>query len=167
MVKKDIFNVNHIDKTKTEEAIAQIEELYKYYHYRFWCYQKAYKYFKKINLPINMSSTGLIVVGTIVGSVTLNPAILASIFGAGLALKAYSETKDYKRKIEMSKYAFTTYEKVLLDLRTALRGGAFNKDDFIKELNILDETIVDFSPLVTKFEKEYAKQFTSGEWSLF
>ena len=110
-----------------------------------------------------MSSTGLIVIGTIVGSVTLNPAILASIFGAGLALKAYSETKDYKRKIEMSKYAFTTYEKVLLDLRTALRGGAFNKGDFIKELNILDDTIVDFSPLVTKFEKEYAKQFTSGE----
>ena len=79
------------------------------------------------------------------------------------ALKTYSETKDYKRKIEMSKYAFTTYQKTLLDLRTVLRGSSFNKDDFIKEMNILDDTIVDFSPLVTKFEKQYAKQFTSGE----
>ena len=41
-----------------------------------------------------MSSTGLIVIGTVVGSVTLNPAILASITGTGLALKTYSETKD-------------------------------------------------------------------------
>ena len=79
-----------------------------------------------------MSSTGFIVIGTVVGSVSLNPAILASISGAGLAVKTYSETKDYKRKIEMSKYAFTTYHKVLFDLTTAQRGGSFDKNNFIK-----------------------------------
>ena len=62
----------------------------------------------------------------------------------------------------MSKYAFTTHQKVLLNLRTTLRGGSFNKDDFLKDLNILDDTIMEFSPLVTKFEKQYVKQFTSG-----
>ena len=61
----------------------------------------------------------------------------------------------------MSKFAYTTYQKVLLDLRTALRGGLFNKNDFLKELSILDDTITDFCPLVTKFEKQYAKQFFS------
>ena len=141
-LKKNIFNFNQIDKTKTEEEIAEIKELYKYYHYRYWCHQKI----------INMTSTGLIVVRTVAGSLTLNPAILGSISGAGLALKTYSESKDYKRKIEMSKYAFTTYQKVLLDLRTILRGGSFDKNNFIKEMNILDDTIVDFSTLVTKFE---------------
>ena len=44
-----IFNFNHIDKTKTKEEIRKIKELYKYYHCRYWCYQKAYKYFKKLN----------------------------------------------------------------------------------------------------------------------
>ena len=112
---------------------------------------------------MNMSSTGLIVIGNVVGSVTLSPAILTSISGAGLALKTYSETKEYKGKIETSKSAFTTYQKVLLDLRTALRGGSFDKNDFIEELNILDDTIVDFSPLATKFGKQYNKQFASGE----
>ena len=110
-----------------------------------------------------MSSTGLIVIGTVVGSVTLNPAVLASISGACLAVKTYSETKDYKRKIEMSKYAFTTYQKVLLDLRTAQSGGSSDKNNFIKELNILDDTIVDFDPLVTKSEKQYNKKFRSSE----
>ena len=43
---------------------------------------------------------------------------------------------------------------ILLDLRTVLSRVSFNKDVFLKELNILDDTIVDFSPLVTKFEKQ-------------
>ena len=53
----------------------------------------------------------------------LTPAILGAMLGAGLLVKTLSETKDYKRKIEMSKYAFKTEQKELLDLRTALRGG--------------------------------------------
>ena len=72
--------------------------MYKYYHFKYWIYQKAYKYFKKLNLLLNMSSAGLIVIGTVVGGLTANPAIIESITGAGLALKTFSETKDYKKK---------------------------------------------------------------------
>ena len=156
-----IFNFNHIDNNRSKEEIQEIKELYKYYHYRYWCYQKAYKYFKKVNVAINMSSTGLIVIGAVAGGLTANSAVLGSISGAGLALKTLSETKDYKRKIEKSRFTYTTYQKVLLDLRTALRGDSFGKNDFVKELNILDDTITDFCPLVTKFEKQYAKEFLS------
>ena len=46
-----------------------------------------------------MSTTGLIVIGAVAGGLTVNPAVLGSISGAGLALKTFSETKDYKRKI--------------------------------------------------------------------
>ena len=46
-------------------------------------------------------------------------------------------------------------------LRTSLRGATFNKDDFLNEMTVLDETIVDFAPLVTRFEKQYAKKFLS------
>ena len=80
--------------------------MYEYYHCRFWCYQKECKYFKKLNLAVNMSSTGLIAIGAIAGGLTLQPAILGSISGAGLALKTFSETKDYKRKTETSKFAY-------------------------------------------------------------
>ena len=44
-------------------------------------------------------------------------------------------------------------------MRTSLRGGTFIKDDFLKEMTVLDETIEDFAPLVTRFEKQYAKKF--------
>ena len=93
--KENIFLFNNIDKSKTKEEIQEIKELYKYYHYKFGCYQKAYKYFKKLNLAINMSSTGLIVIGAVAGGLTAKPAILGSISGVGLALKTFSETKDY------------------------------------------------------------------------
>ena len=108
-----------------------------------------------------MSSTGLIVIGAVVGGLMANPAVLGSISGAGLALKTFSQTKHYKRKIEKSKFAYAPYQKVLLDLRIALRGGSFDKNVFQKELNIVDDTIIDFCPLVTRFEKQYAKQFLS------
>ena len=159
--KENIFHFNHIDKSKTKEEIQEIKELYKYYHYKYWCHRQAFKHFKKLNLAINISSTGLIVIGPVAGGLTSNPAIVGSISGTGLVLKTLSDMKNYKRKIEMPKFAFSTYHKILLDLRTALRGGAFNKNDFLKELNILDDTIVDFAPLVTKFEKQYAKKFLS------
>ena len=96
--KEDIFHFNHIDKSETKEEIHEIKELYKYYHFKYWIYQKAYKYFKKLNLLLNMSSTGLIIIGTVAGGLTANPAIIVSITGAGLALKTFSETKDYKKK---------------------------------------------------------------------
>ena len=81
-----------------------------------------------------MSSIGLIVIGAVAGGLTANPAVLGSISGAGLALKTFSETKDYKRKIQMSKFAYTTYQRVLLDHRAVLRGGSFDKNDFLKKL---------------------------------
>ena len=46
-----------------------------------------------------MSSSGLIIIGAVAGGLTANPAIIGSISGAGLALKTFSETKDYKSKI--------------------------------------------------------------------
>ena len=139
--------------------MQEIKELYKYYHFKFWVYQKAHKYFKKLNLLLNMTSTGLIVVRTVVGSSTASPVIIGSMSGAGLALKTFSEMKDYKKKIELSKFCYTTYSKVLVELRTSMRGGTFDKDDFLKEMTVLDETVIDFAPLVPRFEKQYAKKF--------
>ena len=92
--KENIFRFNQIDKSKTKEEIQEIKELYKYYHFKFWV----------LNLLLNITSSGLIVVGAVAGGLTANPAILGSISGAGLVLKTFSETKAYKKKIEMARF---------------------------------------------------------------
>ena len=61
----------------------------------------------------------------------------------------------------MSKFAYTTYEKVLVDLRSLLRGNQLNHTAFIYEMRLTDEMSIDLCPLVIKYEKEYLEKFTS------
>ena len=55
--KKDIFYFNHIEPTINKEKLSKIEFLYTYYFKKFWSYKKAYKYFKRLYLTADISST--------------------------------------------------------------------------------------------------------------
>ena len=72
------------------------------------------------------------------------------------------KNKNYKKKIELSKIAYTTYEKTLVELRAALRGDKFDKDDFIDRMKLIDEMIIDQSPIADRFASRYAKKFIDG-----
>ena len=61
----------------------------------------------------------------------------------------------------MSKFAYSTYQKVLVDLRSNLRGNQFNHAAFIDKMRLIDEIIIDLCPLADKFEKQYNIKFTS------
>ena len=98
MSKTDVLHFNHIDKNIDNDKLLEIKALYKCYHKRFCCYKKAFKHFKRLNLIVNVASTGLIAVGTIVDSVTLNPIVLGTILGSGLLLKTFSDIKNYKKE---------------------------------------------------------------------
>ena len=68
-------------------------------------------------------------IGTVDGDVTLNPVVLGAISGAGIMLGTFSERKNYKRKIEMCRFAFITYLKILANL--------------LDQMKLLDEMIID------------------------
>jgi len=87
----------------------------------------------------------------------LNPIVLGTISGAGLILKTFSEAKNFERKIEMCKFACTTYEDILTDLRSFLRGLEFNDKEFLDYVKVLDDIIIDMCPLSDKFEDKYNK----------
>ena len=59
----------------------------------------------------------------------------------------------------MSKIAFTTYEKVLVELRVALRGDEWNKEEFVDRMKLLDEMIIDQTPIVDRFTSRYSEKF--------
>ena len=100
---------------------------------------------------INITSNGLVVVGTIVGRVTLNPVILGTISDAGLLLKTFSKSRITKKIESLNLHAYT-YQKRLTDLRASLRGAEFIHNQFINEMRLMDETIIDLCPLADKFE---------------
>ena len=157
--RESIFNWNHISEKLTEKQISELKALYKFYHKKYWLAKMTFKYFKKVELVCNIGSTLLVVTGTVVGGVTLNPIVLGTISGSGLLLKTYSEIKNYERKIEMCKFAYTSYEKVLTDLRSFMRGVKYDEKEFLDHVKVVDDIIIDMCPLTDKFEKKYNKVF--------
>ena len=105
-----------------------------------------------------MSGVGLVIIGTIVGGITLNPIILGVINGAGVIVSSFSKIKNYKKNIEMTQIAYLTYDKVLVELRSALRGDDFDKKEFIDRMKIIDEMIIDQTPVADRFAKIYNKK---------
>ena len=158
-MKKDIFEFNHNYNLLSEDEIKTIKIFYECYHKKFWCFKKTYKHFKCLDESINNSGTLLMIIGTIPGGLTMNPIILGVINGVGIVLANVGKMKNYEKKIEMPKIAFTTYEKVSVELRPALRGDEFDKDLFIDKMKVIDEMIIDQTPLADKFTKKCDKKF--------
>ena len=88
----------------------------------------------------------------------MNPIVLGVISGLGLIVKTAMEMKNLKSKIEMAKFAFTTYEKTLSDLRFALRGGNFDKTEFLSSMEAID---IDLGLDLEKFENEWKINFST------
>ena len=124
----------------------------------FGVLRKLLKHFKIFDESINISGILLMIIGTISGGLTINSIILRVINGVGIVLTNVGKMKNYKKKIEMTKIAFTTYEKVLVELRSALRGEKFDKDLFIDKMKVIAEMIIDHTPLADKFIKKYDKK---------
>ena len=101
----------------------------------------------------------MVAIGTISGGITLNPVVLGVVNGAGLIVTGIGKKNNYKRKIEMTRIAFTTYEKVLVELRAALRGDEWNKQDFVDRMKLVDEMIIDQTPIADRFVSRYEKKF--------
>ena len=156
---KDIFEFNHIDPSLSKSDVKTIKDFYSYYHKKYWCFKRSYKSYKFLDNFFSITSIILVAVGTISGGITLNPVILGVINGAGVIIAGVGKKNNYKRKIEMTRIAFTTYEKVLVELRSALRGDEWNKQDFINRMKLIDEIIIDQTPEADKFVIKYEKKF--------
>ena len=156
---KDIFEFNHIDKSLSETDVKTIKDFYKHYHKKYWCFKKSYKSYKFLDDVFTISGLCLVTIGTISGGITLNPVVLGVVNGAGLIVTGIGKKNNYKRKIEMTRIAFTNYEKVLVELRSALRGDEWNKQDFVDRMKLIDEMIIDQTPIADRFVSRYEKKF--------
>ena len=158
---KDIFEFNHTDASLSESDIETLKDFYKHYHKKYWCFKKSYKRYKLLDETLTLSGVGLVVIGTITGGITLNPIVLGVINDAGVLVASVGKIKNHKKKIEMSRIAFTTYDKVLVELSAALRRDEFNKQDFIDRMKLIDEMIIDQTPLADRFVQKYNQKFNS------
>ena len=155
---KDIFEFNHIDKSLSESDVKTLKDFYSHYHKKYWCFKRSYKSYKFLDDVFSISGICLVSIGTIADGITLNPVVLGVVNGVGGIVTGIGKKKNYKRKIEMSTIAFTTYEKVLVELGAALRRDDFNKQEFIDRMKLIDEMIIDQTPIADRFVSRYNKK---------
>ena len=152
---------NHINKKLTQEQVSELKSLYYAYHRHFWCYKKMFKKFKQSDLALKLTAVTLTTVGTIVGTITLNPIILASLTGTGVFLQTVITQKNFSKKTEACRHAYQCYKKLLNKLKLSLRTGEV--DNFLeRELSIIDDQVIDSCPPISEnYKKLHAKQFSS------
>ena len=159
MVQKKYINFNHISNQLNEDEISKLKAFYKFYHRLHMCFQWKYKKLRRLKLSLELSSLGLTTIGSIAGLVTLNPIILGSLAGPGIMIQGYLTKSDLNRRVNRCHFAYTTYEKILVQLKSFLRGLPYDEHIFLSDIKIIDDMVIDQCPNIDKYFDKYTNKF--------
>ena len=154
-----IIGFNHISDSLSYDEVNKLQALYRSYHRLQMCYKWKYKKLRRLKLFLELSSIGLTTTGAIIGGVTLNPIILGSLTGSGIMIQTYLTKSDLNKRVDRCKFAFTSYEKVLVQLKSFLRGLLYDESNFLSDLKVIDDIIIDQCPSIEKYFDKYDKVF--------
>lgn len=146
---------NHINKNLDKEKIEELMKYYSYYDKMAWCCEKLKKKNKRLDLSCNICSTVLIIVGTLVGGITVNPIILGTLNGAGMLLSLYSTKQKFAQKIVNYDAMLREYEKVKSELKNYLRGVDFDSEILRNQLAWIDELLIDRELISQKMKEKF------------
>ena len=156
---KNIFNFYHISNELTEDEISELKALYKCYHRLYKYYQWKYKRLRRLKLSLEMSSIGLTTILSIVGGVTLNPIIIGAVAGPGILIQGYLTKSNLSNIVDRCRFAYTTYEKITVQLKSFLRGLAYDRCIFLSDVKIIDDIVIDQCPSIDKYFSKYDSKF--------
>ena len=74
-------------------------------------------------------------------------------------IQAYLTKSDLNRRVDRCRFAFTSYERVLVQLKSFLRGLPYDESNFLTDLKVLDDIVIDQCPSVDKYSDKYDKVF--------
>ena len=123
----------NISKELPDNKITELKNLYRNYHRLQMCYKWKYKDLKRILLGLQMTSIGLTATGTIVGSITLNPIVIGCLTGSGVLIQGYITKSDMSNKVQRCKFAYTSYEKICVQIKSFLRGLPVDNNAFLSD----------------------------------
>ena len=74
-------------------------------------------------------------------------------------IQAYLTKSDLNRRVDRCRFAFTSYERVLIQLKSFLRGLPYDESNFLTDLKVLDDIVIDQCPSVDKYFNKYNSKF--------
>ena len=128
---RDIHDFSHIDQTLSKEQVKKMKDLYAYYHKKHFGYEKLYRSFRRKYFVCNLSAGKFIISAAVVGGITLNPVVIATLTGVGLILKGVASLKRYDKKTEQANFARIEYQKVLVRFASTSEAKLSTKRSFL------------------------------------
>ena len=135
--------------------LAKAKDLYMLYHPYWWCRRQHYLRLKKEKMLWNMLSLLLAAMGVIVGPIVTNALVVSGLTVAATMVKGFLDYKRYDTLVDMSRYAYTMYAKVLKQLKTMKEQEEW--DTFEVKMDALHETLIDLTPILPDHYKERYK----------
>ena len=139
-----------------KDLLYRLDGLFAFYHRQWWCHRQMFYHFKWCHGCLN-KRFGI----DHCGSVLENSLVIACLTAAGTVIKGWNDFKKFSFKIDMCRFAYTTYDKTLIELRTYVRGLPMDEfHGFLIKMQTLDDTITDFTPPVSdKCVQKYEQRF--------
>ena len=118
-----------------------------------------FRHFMWSNAIMNALALILVACGMVVGSVFQNSIMVTVLSATGVIVKGWNEYKKYSSKMEMSRFAYSTHEKLLIELRGYANGLPMeDMECFLSRIKTMEETISDLAPLIRdSFVRKYDK----------
>jgi len=101
---------------------------------------------KLCNAILNGLSLLCVAASIVLGSVWKDGYASVGLTAFATLLKGWNDFKKYSFKMDMSKFAYTTYEKTLTELRNYAMVGVDELDGFLTKMQTLDDVVTDFTP---------------------
>ena len=120
-----------------------------HHHRKWWCHRALYFRFKRFNTILNILSLLVTCSGLIVGPILQDVILTTLLTAAGMFIKGWNDFKKYPIKMDMSRFAYSTHEKALSELRLHTHGTPMeDEDSFLLKQQTLEDVIIDFTPPV-------------------
>ena len=141
------------------ELLETVKGHYGYYNEQMWYYKMMLKTFKRENAFLNGLAIFLVALGMIVGGVWPDSFGIIALTAFSASIKGWTDFQKYSHKIAMCYFAYTTFEKILVELDKYVRGASTDgMGEFLARSQIHEETIIDLTPpvperLITLYKK--------------
>ena len=114
-----------------QATLGRLDTWYAYYHRHWWCRRRQFTRFKRAHLWWNGLALLLMASGLIVGPVLKNSWVVAGLAAVSTLVKGWIDFRNWGTLVQLSRFAYTTYAKTLIELRTwggGGPGGVFGQD---------------------------------------
>lgn len=130
--------------------LPTLNALHSEFHKKMWYYQKMYLRFKRLNAIFNAVALLFIAVGIVVGSVCQESLIMAILTALSTTIKGWMDFRKLPIKMDACRFAYTTFDKLLIEIATYLRGMSLDDvEPFLVKCQVSEETISDLAPPVS------------------